>query len=49
MWYNRLSEYLISQRYENNKLCPCVSIKKSHFEFVIVAVYVDDVNLIGTR
>ncbi|KAM1643278.1 hypothetical protein ACFX2K_013105 [Malus domestica] len=32
----------------NNELCPCVFIKKSHFGFAIVAVYVDDINLIGT-
>ncbi|KAM1061302.1 hypothetical protein FF1_025819 [Malus domestica] len=48
MWYNRVSEYLTSQGYVNNELCPCVFIKKSHFRFTIVAVYVDDMNLIGT-
>ena len=48
MWYNRLSEYLTSQGYVNNELCPCVFIKKSHFGFAIVAAYVDDMNLIGT-
>ena len=46
MWYNCLSEYLTSQGYVNNKLCPCVFIKKSHSGFVIVAVYVDDMNLL---
>jgi len=34
MWYNRLSKCLISQEYENNELCPCVFIKKSHFGFL---------------
>ncbi|KAM2692792.1 hypothetical protein EV2_007046 [Malus domestica] len=48
MWYNRLSEYLTSQGYVNNELCPCVFIKKSHSGFGIVAVYVDNMNLIGT-
>ena len=48
MWYNRLSAYLTSQGYVNNELCPCVFINKSHSRFVIVAVYVDDMNLIGT-
>ncbi|KAM2855266.1 hypothetical protein FF1_025609 [Malus domestica] len=48
MWYNRLSEYLTSQGYVNNELCLCVLIKKSHSGFAIVAVYVDDMNLIGT-
>ncbi|KAM1331596.1 hypothetical protein ACFX2H_043749 [Malus domestica] len=48
MWYNLMSEYLTSQGYVNNELCPCMFIKKSHFGFVIVAVYVNDMNLIGT-
>ena len=48
MWYNRQSEYSTIQRYMNNEVCPCVFIKKSHSEFVIIVVYVDDINLIGT-
>ncbi|KAM1628851.1 hypothetical protein ACFX2K_017216 [Malus domestica] len=31
-----------------HELCPCVFIKKSHSGFAIVAVYVDDINLIRT-
>ena len=48
MWYNRLSEYLIKAGYKNNLICPCVFIKKSVKGFAILAVYVDDINLIGT-
>ncbi|KAM2958414.1 hypothetical protein FF2_025281 [Malus domestica] len=48
MWYNCLSEYLTSEGYVNNELCLCVFINKSHSGFAIVAVYVDDMNLIGT-
>ena len=48
MWYNRLSEYLIKEGYINNPICPCVFIKKSESGFAIIAVYVDDMNLIGT-
>ncbi|KAM1611365.1 hypothetical protein ACFX1Z_000152 [Malus domestica] len=48
MWYNCLSEYLSSQGYVNNELCPCVFIKKSHSSFGIIVVYVDDKNLIET-
>ena len=48
MWYNRLSEYLIKEGYKNDPLCPCVFIKKSESGFAIVAVYVDDINIIGT-
>ena len=48
MWYNRLNEYLLKEGFENNPICLCVFIKKSEFGFAIVAVYVDDLNLIGT-
>ena len=48
MWYQCLSEYLIKERYKNDPICPCVFIKKSETGFSIVAVYVDDINLIGT-
>ena len=29
-------------------ICPCVFIKKSRIEFVIIVMYVDNLNLIGT-
>ena len=48
MWYNRLSEYLIKQGYINNVIRPCIFIKKTTLGFVILAVYVDDINLIET-
>ena len=49
MWYNRLSDYLINKGYVNNVICPCVFIKKTISGFVIIAVYVDDLNIIGTE
>ncbi|KAL4033390.1 hypothetical protein IC575_006477 [Cucumis melo] len=48
MWYNCLSEYLLKEGYQNNPICPCVFIKKSQSEFAIIAVYIDDLNIIGT-
>ena len=48
MWYNRLSEYLLKEGYVNNPMCPCIFIKKWETGFAIIAVYVDDLNLIGT-
>ena len=49
MWYNCLSEYLLKEGFENNPICPCVFIKKKlESRFAIVAVYVDDLNLVGT-
>jgi len=49
MWYNYLSEYLLREGYNNDPLCPCVFIKKSESNFVIITVYVDDLNIIGTH
>ena len=48
MWYKRLSEYLMKERYKNDPICPCVFIKKSKTGFAIIAVYVGDMNLIRT-
>ena len=48
MWYNRLSDYLIKEGYQNDNICPCVFIKSSTNGFVVIAVYVDDLNLVGT-
>ena len=48
MWYNRLSEYLIKEGYANDPICPCVFLKRLGTEFVIISVYVDDINIIGT-
>jgi hypothetical protein len=39
---------LIGKRCINNDLCPYVFIKRTGFRFVIIVVYVDHMNLIGT-
>ena len=31
----------------NNLICPCIFIKKLEIEFVIIVVYIDDLNLVG--
>ena len=38
----------MKEGYINNPICPCVFIKNSNFGFTILAIYVDDINLIGT-
>ena len=48
MWYNHLSEYLLKEGYMNNPICPCIFIKKLETGFAIIAVYVNDLNLVGT-
>ena len=47
-WYNRLSQYLLKELYVNNSICQCVFIKKTKTGLAIIAVYVYDLNLIGT-
>ena len=46
MWYNRLSKYFLKE--ENNPICPCNFIKKSKSGFVIIIIYINDLNIIGT-
>ncbi|KAL6567812.1 hypothetical protein OROGR_001480 [Orobanche gracilis] len=41
-------KYLIGKGYKNYEMCPCVFIKKTSSGFAIIAVYVDDMNIIGT-
>ena len=49
MWYNRLSEYLTKEGYKNDPISPCIFIKKFDSKgYVIMSVYVDDLNIIGT-
>ena len=48
MWYNRLSEYLLKEGYKNDPICPCVFIKRFGSKFVIIVIYVYDLNIIGS-
>ena len=34
--------------YVNNQVCPCIFIQRSPTVFVIIVVYVDDLNIVGT-
>ena len=47
-WYHPLSEYLLKEGYKNDPICPCVFIKKSEKGYMIIGIYVDDLNIIGT-
>ena len=46
---HRLSEFLLKREYINNDAYPCVFRKKSLNGFCIISIYVDDINIIGTR
>lgn len=48
MWYNHLNEYLLKEGYKNDPICPCIFMKRYKNRFVIIVVYVDDINIIET-
>lgn len=43
---NHLGKYLVNERSVNNSIYPCVFIEKLKIEFMIIVVYVDDLNLV---
>lgn len=47
MWYKHLRDFLIDQGFKTNEVCPHIFIKRIHPWLLIVAIYVDDLNLIG--
>jgi hypothetical protein len=47
-WYHHLCHYLISQGFIHNTALPCIFTYCTNDGFVILAVYVDDLNIIGT-
>lgn len=48
MCYQRLRDYLIKNNFISDPLIPYLFIKRDKTGFVIIAVYVDDLNLVGT-
>ena len=49
MWYQHLKEFLTAHDFLTDHTLPCIFIYRSQKEFVIVAAYVDGLNLIGTE
>ncbi len=47
-WYHHLCHFLISQGFVHNNTLPCIFTYTSNVGFVILAVYVDDLNILGT-
>jgi hypothetical protein len=48
MWYKHLHDFLIHHKFSHDQALPCLFTLKHHSGFVIIAVYVDDLNLVGT-
>ena len=47
-WYHHLKSFLLSHGFTTHPALPCVFVLKDSTGFVILAVYVDDLNSIGT-
>ena len=47
-WYRRLREFLLKNGFKTADLCPYIFIRMKNTQLVIVASYVDDLNIIGT-
>jgi hypothetical protein len=48
IWYKKFKAEMVAQDFVNEDIAPCLFIKHQGPEFVIVALYVDDINLFGT-
>ena len=48
MWYHLLRDFLISLGFIHDPALPCIFTLYQNSEYLIVAVYVDDLNLIGS-
>ena len=48
MWYQHLHEFLLHHQFSHDQALPCLFILKNSSGFVVVAVYMDDLNLVGT-
>lgn len=49
MWYNHISDRLLKKGYTNSEDCPCIFIQRFQNGFCIISIYVDDLNIIGTK
>ena len=48
MWYQHLREFLLQHQFKYDQVLSCLFTLHNSSGFVVVAVYVDDLNLVGT-
>ena len=48
MWYSHLHSFLLHHNFQHDQSLPCIFILRESSSFAIVAIYVDDINLVGT-
>ena len=49
VWYQKFTDEMINMGFTHDEIAPCIFIKQVQKEFVIVAIYVDDLNIFGTH
>ena len=47
-WYHHLCNFLIAKGFIYNPTLPCIFTLTKDFDFIIIAVYVDDLNILGS-
>jgi hypothetical protein len=40
---------MLALGFTTNKIAPCLFVKQTDGEFIIVAIYVDNINIFGTK
>ena len=48
MWYKHLRDFLLFHKFQHDQTLPCLFALNDTSSFVIIAIYVDDLNLVGT-
>ena len=48
LWYKHLRDFYLHHQFTNDSTLPCIFVYKQGLDFVILVVYVDDINLMGT-
>jgi len=48
-WYKHLHTFLLKEGFQHDQTLPCIFTLRKPQGFAIIAVYVDDINMVGTR
>jgi hypothetical protein len=48
IWYKRFKAKMLALGFNNDDLAPCLLMKQTNKEFVVIDIYVDDINIFGT-
>ena len=48
-WYQRFKNEMLAMNFQNDDIAPCIFIKKMDKEFIIIAIYINNINLFGTN